>query len=76
MTDYSKYEQMAGKVDEGSTFKRLCEHLQFAAEACYVLGHIRKWNGDEAIGAGFLVVGQMLEQLVTRVTSLAGRRVH
>ena len=76
MTEYSKYEIMAGKVDEAATFQRLTEHLKYASEASYIIGHIRKWNGDEPIGDGFLAIGQMLELMVGQVTKLANRRLN
>lgn len=70
---YARYETEGGQASEAITYSRLCEHLRLAAEACYVLGHLRKANGDELIGTGFLGIGQLLERAVTQVTSLATR---
>jgi hypothetical protein len=71
MTQYSVYETEAGQASEAITYSRLTEHLRLAAEACYVLGHLRKANGDEIIGSGFLGIGQLLERMVGQVTKLA-----
>jgi hypothetical protein len=71
MTEYPTYETEGGQASEAVTYSRLCEHLRYAAEACYVLGHLRKANGDELIGTGFIGVGQMLEKVVHQVTKLA-----
>lgn len=74
MTDqYPTYETIGGQASESVTYSRLCEHLRLAAEACYVIGHLKKSNGDELIGQGFLGIGQLLERVVTQVTTLAMR---
>ena len=73
MTQYSKYETEGGQASEAVTYSRLIEHLRLAAECCYVLGHLRKANGDDLIGTGFLGIGQLLERMVTSVTHLATR---
>lgn len=66
-----KLETEGGNLSESTTFAQLTEHLRLAAEAAYLLGHQRKANGDETIGAGFLGIGQMLELVVKNVTHLA-----
>jgi hypothetical protein len=71
MPEYPTYETEGGQVSEAATYSRLCEHLRLAAEACYVLGHLRKANDDEVIGSGFLGMGQLLERAVGQVTKLA-----
>lgn len=73
---YPRYETIGGQANEAVTYTRLIEHLRLAAEACYTLGHLRKANGDELIGTGFLGVGQLLEKTVATVTDLAtGKRL-
>lgn len=71
MSKYSAYETIGGQASESVTFSVLLEHLRLAAEACYVIGHLRKANGNELSGQGFLAVGQLLELMVKQVTSLA-----
>lgn len=71
MTNRLPYETLAGNADESATYGQLTEHLRLASEACYLLGHLRKANGDELIGQGFLGIGQLLERTVTQVTKLA-----
>lgn len=71
MSEYPRYETEAGQASEAITYSRLCEHLRLAAEACYVLGHLRKANDDELIGTGFLGIGQLLDKMVGQVTLLA-----
>lgn len=73
MSEYPTYETKGGQADEAITYSRLCEHLRLAAECAMVLGHLRKANGDEIIGSGFLGIGQLLEQTVKGVTHLAMR---
>lgn len=75
MSEYPRYETEAGQASEAITYSRLCEHLRLAAEACYVLGHLRKANGDELIGTGFLGIGQLLDRMVGQVTTLATKGV-
>jgi hypothetical protein len=38
-----------------------------------VIGHLRKANGDELIGSGFLGIGELLLKMVKQVTDLAMR---
>ena len=71
MSGYSKYETEAGQASEAMTYGVMLEHLRLAAEAAYVLGHLRKANDDEVIGSGFLGIGQLLEKVVGQVTKLA-----
>jgi len=73
MANYPTYETEAGQASEAITYSRLCEHLRLAAEACYTIGHLRKSNGDELTGQGFLGVGQLLERMVAQITKLAMR---
>lgn len=73
MSEYARYETEAGQASEAITYSRLTEHLRLAAEACYTLGHLRKANGDDLIGTGFLGIGQLLEKMVKSVTHLATR---
>ena len=70
---YSKYETVGGQASESATYSVLTEHLRLAAEAAYILGHLRKANGDELIGTGFLGIGQLLERVVPQITKLASR---
>lgn len=70
---YSKYETIGGQASESVTYGVLVEHLRLAAECCMVLGHLRKANGDDLIGTGFLGMGQLLERAVGQVTKLATR---
>lgn len=70
MSEYSRYETIAGQASEPETFSRLLEHLRLAAEACYTIGHLRKANNSELIGTGFLAIGQLLERMVGQVTTL------
>lgn len=73
MSEYPRYETVAGQASESVTYSRLTEHLRLAAECCMVLGHLRKANGDELIGTGFLGMAQLLERAVAQVTKLATR---
>lgn len=73
MSKYPRYETVAGQASESVTYSRLTEHLRLAAECCMVLGHLRKANGDELIGTGFLGMAQLLERAVAQVTKLATR---
>lgn len=75
MSQYPKYETIGGQASESVTYSRLTEHLRLAAECAQVLGHLRKANGDETIGSGFLGIGELLERCVKQVTSLAMRRI-
>lgn len=75
--DYPTYETVGGQANEAATYSRLCEHLRYAAEACYTIGHLRKANDDELIGTGFIGIGQLLERMVKQVTELAtGAKLH
>jgi len=73
MSEYPRYETVAGQASEPVTYSRLIEHLRLAAECSMVLGHLRKANGDELIGTGFLGIGQLLLRAVEQVTKLATR---
>jgi hypothetical protein len=77
MTIRLPYETKAGVFDEAVTYLQLIEHLKLAVEACYVLGHYKKENGDELIGQGFLAVGQMWEKNLVTIEALAtkGHRI-
>jgi hypothetical protein len=66
-------ETEGGNASESVTYAQLTEHLRLAAEACYVIGHLRQANGDKLIGTGFLGIGQLLERMVKQVTTLAMR---
>lgn len=74
-SSYPKYETLGGQADEAITYSRLIEHLKLAAEASMVLGHLRKANGDELIGSGFLGIGQMLEKCCGQVIQLATKGI-
>jgi len=69
------YETSAGQVSEAITQSQLIEHLRLAAEASYTIGHLRKSNGDETIGTGFLAIGQLLERMVKQATELATKGI-
>lgn len=69
--EYPDYETVGGQASESVTTARLCEHLRLAAEASYVIGHLKKSNGNELIGQGFLAIGQLLERMVKQVVDLA-----
>lgn len=71
-----KFETSGGYVSEAITFEQLLEHLRLAEEACYLLGHLRKENGDELIGQGWHAIAQMLALNIKTVTSLAAKRTH
>lgn len=71
MSQYPSYETVGGQASEAVTYSRLTEHLRLAAEAAYVLGHLKKANDEELLGQGFLGIGQLLERTVTKVTQLA-----
>ncbi len=75
---YPTYETEGGTPSESITYSRLCEHLRLAAEACYTIGHLRKANGDEVTGQGFLACGQLMERMVKQITTLAmrGKLIH
>lgn len=73
---YSKYETIGGQASEGVTFSVLIEHLRLAQEQAYVLGHLKKLNGDELIGQGFLAIGENLKKTVALVTQLAMRKAN
>ena len=75
MSEYPRYETIGGQADEAITYSRLIEHLKLAAEASMVLGHLRKANGDELIGSGFLGIGQLLEKTCVQVTQLATKGI-
>lgn len=70
MSQYPKYETIAGQASESETFSRLLEHLRLACECAYTIGHLRKANDDTLIGTGFLGIGQLLERMVGQVTTL------
>lgn len=74
-SSYPPYETIAGQADPAITYSRLIEHLKLAAECSMVLGHLRKANGDELIGSGFLGIGQLLEKTCTQVTLLATKGI-
>lgn len=78
MSEYPTYETVGGQASEAVTYSRLCEHLRLAAEACMVIGHLRKANGDEVVGQGFLGAGELLLRLVKQVTAFAmrGKIIH
>ncbi len=78
MSEYPIYETVGGQASESVTYSRLCEHLRLAAEAAMVIGHLKKANGEELLGSGWLGIAQMLEMTVKSVTKLAtkGLRVH
>lgn len=71
MSSRHKLETLGGSVSEAITYEQITEHLRLAAEACYTLGHLRKANGDELVGQGFLAIGQMLEKNVDTINKLA-----
>jgi hypothetical protein len=75
MSEYPTYETVGGQASEAITYSRLIEHLKLAAECCMVLGHLRKANGDELIGTGFLGIAQLLEKTCNQVTMLATRGI-
>jgi hypothetical protein len=75
MSEYPRYETIAGQADPVITYSRLIEHLKLAAEASMVLGHLRKANGDDLIAHGFLGIGQLLEKTCTQVTQLATKGI-
>ena len=75
MANYSLHETEGGKLSEAATFSRLIEHLRYAAEAAYILGHYKKENDDKLIGSGFLGIGQLLEKMVEQVTKLAAGKL-
>ena len=68
------YETQGGNLSVNSTFAQLIEHMRKACEAAYILGHQYKAEGDMNRGLGFMACGQVLEQIVKNVTSLANRR--
>lgn len=70
---YGRYETVGGQASESVTYSRLTEHLRLAAECALVLGHLRKANGDELIGTGFLGISELLLRAVKQVTTLATR---
>jgi len=55
---------------ESEKFSELVEHLRKAAEAAYMIGHLRR-DSDEQSSHGFLGIGQLLERIVIQVTALA-----
>ncbi len=65
------YETKGGHVSEADTFAQLLEHLRLAQEALSVLGHLRKANGDEVTGQGFIAAGELMKLNIKTVTSLA-----
>jgi hypothetical protein len=65
------HETKGGVFAEGETHMQLIEHLRLATEACYMIGHYKKANGEELLGQGYLAIGQMLELMVKNVTNLA-----
>lgn len=75
MSEYPRYETIGGQAAEAITYSRLIEHLRLAAEAAFVLGHLRKANDEELIGTGFLGIGQLLNQTCTQVTQLATKGI-
>lgn len=68
------YETQGGHLSVNTTYDQLIMHLRKAAEASYALGHYHKEQDDQNRGTGFLACGQVLEQIVKNVTSLAVRR--
>lgn len=71
MSEYPTYETIGGQASESITISRLNEHLRLAAECCMVIGHLRKANGDELIGTGFLGIAELLLKMVKNTTELA-----
>lgn len=76
MSEYPTYETEGGQASEAVTFSRLLEHLRLASEACYTLGHLKKSNGSELIGTGYLAMGQLLERMVSQATNIAIGKMH
>lgn len=75
MSEYPTYETVGGQASESVTYSRMIEHLRLAAECSMVLGHLRKANGDDLIGTGFLGIGQLLEKTCTQVIDLATKGI-
>lgn len=75
MSEYPTYETIGGQASESITYSRMIEHLKLAAECSMVLGHLRKANGDELIGSGFLGIGELLEKMTIQVTTLATKGI-
>lgn len=75
MSEYPRYETIGGQADEAITYSRMIEHLKLAAECSMVLGHLRKANGEELIGTGFLGIAQLLEKTCIQVTQLATKGI-
>lgn len=61
------YETKAGQFSEAETYLQLIEHLRLAAEACYMIGHHRKENGDMFVGQGFLAYGELVNEKILKV---------
>ena len=72
---YAQYETVGGQADEAITYSRMIEHLKLAAECAYVLGHLRKANGEDLISHGFFGIGQLLEKTCTKGTVLATKGI-
>ena len=75
MSEYPTYETVGGQASEAITYSRLIEHLRLASEACATLGHLKKANGDDLIGTGFLGFSQLLDKTTTQVTHLATKGI-
>lgn len=72
---YPVYETVGGQASESITYSRLIEHLRLGSEAAMVLGHLRKANGDELIGSGFLGIAELLDRACVQVTQLATKGI-
>lgn len=68
---YSTYETVGGQASEAITYSRLIEHLKLASECAAVIGHLKKANGADLIGTGFLGIAQLLDKTTLQVTALA-----
>lgn len=73
MTIRLPYETKAGHFSEAETILQITEYLRLTAEACYMVGHFRKENGDSLTGQMFLAYGQAFEKSHEAILKTATR---
>jgi len=65
-----------GSLSEGECFAQLIAYVRKAQEAAAMMGHLKKAQGDEHIGQGFLAISEMLKLTAHNVTKLVTKGRH
>lgn len=75
MTNRLSIPTIGGHASEADTFTQLLEHLRLAEEGAAVIGHLRKANGDDLTGQGWVAISEMLHLMVINVTNFATKKM-